>query len=198
MRSAHRLQGRLDEQHARPKPDAGAAGCAAGWAATCLPPWHAQRASSRHLPKNQHLCRSRHQLLPRHLLEHRHRHACATGSPPIAIDAKRQSNHCGMPRGFLPWGLSNTCPQGGAMRSYVACDGQVSDNPKHFLSVATGSFPARRRAGPGPTPRRCTVRCTSDLPYMPTAGEKRGQRRRAEPRVVPRHFSAELVGPLQI
>lgn len=44
-----------------------------------------------------------------------------------------------MPRGFLPWGLSNTCPQGGAIRAPVACDGQVSDNPKQHQSVATGS-----------------------------------------------------------
>jgi len=36
---------------------------------------------------------------------------------------------CGMPRGFLPWGLSNTGPQGGAMRAFVTSDGQVSDNP---------------------------------------------------------------------
>ncbi len=42
-----------------------------------------------------------------------------------------------MPRGFLPWGLSNTCPQGGAIRAPVACDGQVSDNPKQGQSIRT-------------------------------------------------------------
>ena len=45
-----------------------------------------------------------------------------------------------MPRGFLPWGLSNTCPQDGGVRASVACDGQVSDNPKHFLSFTEVSF----------------------------------------------------------
>ena len=69
-------------------------------------------------------------------------HARATGSPQIAIDAKRPSNHCGMPRGFLPWGLSNTCPQAGAMRASAACDEQVSDNPKQLPSVMAGSFVA--------------------------------------------------------
>ena len=47
-----------------------------------------------------------------------------------------------MPRGFLPWGLSNTCPQGGAIRAPVACDGQVSDNPKQVQSFVTGFFEA--------------------------------------------------------
>ena len=49
-----------------------------------------------------------------------------------------------LPRGFLPWGLSNTCPQGGAMRTAVARDGQVSDNPKHQPTVVTGGFLAAR------------------------------------------------------
>lgn len=35
-------------------------------------------------------------------------------------------------------GLSDTCPQVGGMRASVACDGQVSDNPKHLLPSATG------------------------------------------------------------
>jgi hypothetical protein len=135
--SAHRLRGRLNEHHAHSKPGAGATRCAAGWAATRLPLLQAQPASSWHLQKNQHLCPSPRQLLPQRQVEHRHRHAPATGSPPIAIDAKRQSNHCGMPRGFLPWGLSNTCPQGSAMRASVAYDGQVSDNPKHFRTFTT-------------------------------------------------------------
>ena len=47
-----------------------------------------------------------------------------------------------MPRGFLPWGLSNTCPQARAMPTSVACDGQVSDNPKHQQAQPSGSFPA--------------------------------------------------------
>ena len=37
-------------------------------------------------------------------------------------------------------GLSNTCPQVRAMPTSVACDGQVSDNPKHDLPNASGSF----------------------------------------------------------
>jgi hypothetical protein len=35
-----------------------------------------------------------------------------------------------MARGFLPQGLSNTCPQTGAMRSVVTTHGQVSNKPK--------------------------------------------------------------------
>jgi hypothetical protein len=118
------------------KLDAGATRPAAGWAASRLQPQDAQRATSWHLPKNQHLRPSRHHLLPRRQVEHPHRHARATGSPQIAIGAKRESNHCGMPRGFLPWGLSNTCPQGSAMRTSVACDGQISDNPQHKQRAA--------------------------------------------------------------
>lgn len=52
----------------------------------------------------------------------------------------RPSTSCGMPRGFLPWGLSNTCPQDGGMRASAACDGQVSDNPKQELPLAEGCF----------------------------------------------------------
>ena len=36
-----------------------------------------------------------------------------------------------MSRGFLPRGLSNTCPQVCATRSAVASHGQVSNKPKH-------------------------------------------------------------------
>ncbi len=139
MRSVHRRRGQHDDHHVHSKPDAGAAGCVAGWAATRLPLLQALRASSWHLPEHQHIRRSRHRLSPRRQLEPWHRQAHATGSPPIAIDAKCQSNHCGMPRGFLPWGLSNTCPQGGAMRTSVACDGQVSDNPKQKRSAVLGT-----------------------------------------------------------
>ena len=35
------------------------------------------------------------------------------------------------------------------MRSSVACDGQVSDNPKQFLPLATGRFRASHSALPG-------------------------------------------------
>ena len=41
-----------------------------------------------------------------------------------------------MSRGFLPRGLSNTCPQVCATRSAVASHGQVSNKPKHFLPPA--------------------------------------------------------------
>lgn len=47
-----------------------------------------------------------------------------------------------MSRGFLPRGLSNTCPQVCATRSAVASHGQVSNKPKHQPTVATGSYPA--------------------------------------------------------
>ena len=36
------------------------------------------------------------------------------------------------------------------MRASVACDGQVSDNPKHQLTVATGGFLASRLVGFAP------------------------------------------------
>ena len=41
-----------------------------------------------------------------------------------------------MRRGFLPRGLSNTCPQAGVVRRLVLRDGQVSDKPKLLLPVA--------------------------------------------------------------
>ena len=39
-----------------------------------------------------------------------------------------------MSRGFLPRGLSNTCPQVCATRSAVASHGQVSNKPKQVKS----------------------------------------------------------------
>ena len=39
-------------------------------------------------------------------------------------------------RGFLPRGLSNTCPQAGVLRRPVLRDGQVSDKPKLDRSLA--------------------------------------------------------------
>ena len=47
----------------------------------------------------------------------------------IAI-AVAASAHRGMGRGFLPRGLSNTCPQVSAARDTVAAHGQVSNKPK--------------------------------------------------------------------
>jgi hypothetical protein len=77
----------------------------------------------------------------------------------------RPSTSCGMPRGFLPWGLSNTCPQDDAMRASVACDGQVSDNPKQVLSLATGGFRVVQQSG-GP------LRPADDrkVPHAPVVG----------------------------
>jgi len=43
-----------------------------------------------------------------------------------------------MPCGFLPWGLSNTYPQARAVPTSVACDGQMSDNPKQEQVMTTG------------------------------------------------------------
>jgi len=40
-----------------------------------------------------------------------------------------------MSRGFLPRGLSNTCPQVCATRSAVASHGQVSNKPKQKMPV---------------------------------------------------------------
>jgi len=54
-------------------------------------------------------------------------------------------NHCGMPRGFLPWGFSNTCPQVGSMPTSVTCDGQVSDNPKQERSSSSDRYEATCR-----------------------------------------------------
>ena len=47
------------------------------------------------------------------------------------------SRHRGLARGFLPQGLSNTCPQTGAMRRVVSMRGQVSNKPKRNRSLAT-------------------------------------------------------------
>ena len=42
---------------------------------------------------------------------------------PIAID-RATDRHCGMPRGFLPRGLSDICPHAGADRCIAACAGR--------------------------------------------------------------------------
>jgi hypothetical protein len=47
-----------------------------------------------------------------------------------------------MSRGFLPRGLSNTCPQVCATRSAVASHGQVSNKPKQVRTLASGGFTA--------------------------------------------------------
>ena len=48
-----------------------------------------------------------------------------------------------MPCGFLPWGLSNTYPQARAVPTSVACDGQMSDNPKQEQVMTTGGYAVR-------------------------------------------------------
>ena len=53
------------------------------------------------------------------------------------------SRHRHTPRGFLPWGLSNTCPRLGAMRDAVPRDGQLSDNPKQERPIGNDRFPQR-------------------------------------------------------
>ena len=50
-----------------------------------------------------------------------------------------------MSRGFLPRGLSNTCPQVCATRSAVASHGQVSNKPKQEQTFSDGSFRAVHR-----------------------------------------------------
>ena len=47
----------------------------------------------------------------------------STAVRPIAIDPAID-RHRGMPRGFLPRGLSDTCPQAGADRCLAACAGR--------------------------------------------------------------------------
>ena len=52
------------------------------------------------------------------------------------------SRHRGVARGFLPQGLSNTCPQTGVMRRVVAMRGQVSNKPKWRTNLnGTGRSP---------------------------------------------------------
>jgi hypothetical protein len=53
-----------------------------------------------------------------------------------------------MGRGFLPRGLSNTCPQVSAARDTVAVHGQVSNKPKHVMtaSISTGCVDGNRTA----------------------------------------------------
>ena len=61
------------------------------------------------------------------------------------------SDHRSTARGFLPRGLSSTCPQVCAMRRNVASHGQVSNNPKHKLPSTAGGVRAGRF---GDTPRQ--------------------------------------------
>ena len=53
----------------------------------------------------------------------------AAASPRIAI-AFDKHHHIRL--GFLPRGLSDTCPQLGVTRTPVSHDGQMSDKPKHL------------------------------------------------------------------
>ena len=57
-------------------------------------------------------------------------------TPPNRHSGGAFDNHRLTPRGFLPRGLSNTCPQGSVMLRPVARDGQVSDKPKHERKFA--------------------------------------------------------------
>ena len=61
----------------------------------------------------------------------------------IAI-AVAASAHRGMGRGFLPRGLSNTCPQVSAMCRTVVSHGQVSNKPKQVPPIANEAAWARR------------------------------------------------------
>jgi hypothetical protein len=45
-------------------------------------------------------------------------------------------NHRDMRRGFLPQGLSNTCPQAGTTRRPVVLAGQMSDKPKRLRPLS--------------------------------------------------------------
>lgn len=67
---------------------------------------------------------------------HCHR-ALRHGIPiPIRHSDRAFNDRRGVRRGFLPRGLSDTCPQAGADRRLPACPpGQVSDNPKQLPSL---------------------------------------------------------------
>jgi len=54
-----------------------------------------------------------------------------------------------MSRGFLPRGLSNTCPQVCATRSAVASHGQVSNKPKQLQPLEGSPLSDRRRCKAG-------------------------------------------------
>jgi len=66
--------------------------------------------------------------------------------PPTAVlhhyrhRAPAPSTHRGVGRGFLPRGLSNTCPQVCATRPTEALRGQVSNKPRHKEPVASVRF----------------------------------------------------------
>jgi hypothetical protein len=68
---------------------------------------------------------------------HQHRRAAHYRHSAVA-----SSRHRATARGFLPQGLSNTCPQTGAMRRVVASHGQVSNKPKRNRS-SPWRFPDR-------------------------------------------------------
>lgn len=63
---------------------------------------------------------------------HGHEHRRAANYRHSAVASSR---HRATARGFLPQGLSNTCPQAGAMRSPVPSRGQVSNKPKRKQSA---------------------------------------------------------------
>ena len=66
---------------------------------------------------------------------HGHEHRRAANYRHSAVAS---SMHRATARGFLPQGLSNTCPQAGAMRSPVPSRGQVSNKPKQQPPLADG------------------------------------------------------------
>ena len=84
--------------------------------------------TARHPPCRTH---SAHARSARRLCSH-HRHQRHAHYRHSAVAS---SHHRSVARGFLPRGLSNTCPQSGAMRSALAVRGQVSNKPKQFRSL---------------------------------------------------------------
>ncbi|MGQ3051679.1 MAG: hypothetical protein ACT6S0_07830, partial [Roseateles sp.] len=61
-----------------------------------------------------------------------------SAAQPLACNRHSFERHRHVRRGFLPRGLSNTCPLFGAIRTTGMSRGQVSNKPKRELMVAIG------------------------------------------------------------
>lgn len=103
-----------------------------------------------------HRCRPCHWQRSWWHVRRRHRASRPTDAARIAIAAARQTTSCGMRRGFLPRGLSDTCPQAGAGRCTAACAGwcpttlteaDVRRSRREDKSSASTTVSARLRIG---------------------------------------------------
>jgi hypothetical protein len=130
-------------------------------------------------------------LAARHATAQRDVPAPIGGVPPYVIGRPHFSGSRGAFRGFLPWGLSNTCPQAAVVFGAVRRKGGIgqSDNPQQLRVF--GSPP--RMTSPAQSRRSCLSRVNSSTYASPTPKDRRphqGQSDRRSRRITDQHRRA--------